>query len=108
MKPVSKPNELDAFKDLLGKATEHQTGSKFVLDKEKYPDVRETPYGFIYNVVDDKGNILRSITDSTAERMTWGKPNLPKENLGFSVDFDGDESFYPDWESAYKAAKGIK
>lgn len=102
------PNEqaesmnMDEFSNLLGKATEKQTGSRFVLDKEKYPDVEETPYGFIYNV----GG--RSITDATAERMTWPKSMWPKESLGFRVAFGGDEVEYPTWEEAYKAAKGIK
>lgn len=107
MANAKNPDELSAFKDLLGRATEKQTGTRFVLDKNKYPDVEETPYGFIYNVKLPNGQI-KSITDATAQRMTWGKNHLPTENLGFTVDFDGDESFYPDWESAYKAAKGIK
>lgn len=102
------PNEMDAFRDLLGRATEKQTGSRFVLDKEKYPDVEETPYGFYYNVRLPNGQ-MRTITDATQQLMTFmdGHPK-PTSDQGFFADIDGDESWYPDWESAYKAAKGIK
>lgn len=71
----------------------------FVLDKQKYPDVEETPYGFIYNV---NG---KSITDIAAQNRKFG---MPSSSGGFSLAVDGDESFYEDWDSAYKAAKGIK
>lgn len=96
---------LEQFPDLLRVATEKRTGRpSFKLDKKLYPDVEETPFGFIYNV---NG---KSITDQNAQRMTWGEKFAPKENedFGFTVDFDGDEAYYPDFESAYKAAKGIK
>ena len=72
----------------------------FKLDKEKYPDVEETPYGFIYNV----GG--RSITDIGGQNRKFGMGR--PDATGFTVEFDGDESFYPDFELAYKAAKGIK
>lgn len=70
------------------------------LDKAKYPDVEETPYGFIYNV----GG--RSITDLGGERKKRF-PNKYDESkqYGFSVERDGDEYFYPTFEDAYKAAK---
>ena len=71
----------------------------FVLDKEKYPDVQETPYGFIYNV---NG---RSITDLAGQNRAFG---MPSSSGGFTLAVDGDESYYDDWDSAYKAAKGIK
>lgn len=71
----------------------------FKLDKEKYPDVEETPYGFIYNV---NG---KSITDVLRQNQKFG---LPGKSGGFTLAVDGDEIFYPDWESAYKAAKGVK
>lgn len=103
--PLDLKKKWDDFSDTLAKATEHQTGlPSFNLDKEKYPDVEETPYGFIYNV---NGN---SITDRTKERMTWGEKHYPKQNLGFGV-FDaakGEEFEFPTWEDAYKYAKGIK
>ena len=74
----------------------------FVLDKEKYPDVETTPYGFIYNV---NGH---SITDSTSQRRKL-MPSHFKEGVdyGFTLTEGGDEVYYPDFDSAYKAAKGI-
>lgn len=73
----------------------------FVLDANKYADVQKTPYGFIYNV----GN--QSITDLTEQdSKLFGKPAV--KNKGFSLTVDGDEAFYPDFDSAYKAAKGLK
>lgn len=73
----------------------------FKLDSKKYPDVEETPYGFIYNV----GN--QSITDIAEQNARlFNKPAT--KNDGFTLTVDGDEVFYPDFESAYKAAKGIK
>ena len=71
----------------------------FVLDKNKYPDVEETPYGFIYNV---NG---RSITDVEGQNRKFG---IPGKSGGFTLEVDGDEVFYPDFESAYNAAKGRK
>lgn len=73
----------------------------FKLDKEKYPDVEETPYGFIYNV----GN--QSITDVAEQNARLFKRPATKSG-GFTLTIDGDEVFYPDFEAAYKAAKGIK
>ena len=96
---------LEQFPDLLKDATTARTHRpSFKLDKKLYPDVEETPYGFIYNV---NGH---SITDQTAQRMTWGDKFAPKENddFGFTVDIGGDESYYPTFDEAYKAAKGIK
>lgn len=72
----------------------------FVLDKEKYPDVEVTPYGFIYNV----GG--RSITDIGGQNKRFGHGKTG--NQGFTVEFEGDESYYPTWEDAYKVAKGIR
>lgn len=72
---------------------------EFVLDKKKYPDVEETPYGFIYNV---NG---KSITDVLGQNRKLG---LPGKSGGFTLAIDGDESFYDTFEDAYKAAKGIK
>ena len=73
----------------------------FKLDKKKYPDVEETPYGFIYNA----GG--RSITDLKAQNKALGYPLFDKTD-GFSVTIGGDEVYYDDFDSAYKAAKGIK
>jgi len=73
----------------------------FELNREKYPDVEETPYGFIYNV----GN--QSITDVAEQNARlFNKPATKSD--GFTLTVDGDEVFYPDFDSAYKAAKGIK
>ena len=71
----------------------------FKLDSEKYPDVEETPYGFIYNV----GN--QSITDVAEQNARLFNRPATKSG-GFTLTVDGDEVFYPDFESAYKAAKG--
>lgn len=72
---------------------------EFNLDKEKYPDVEETPYGFIYNV---NG---RSITDQSAMAKKFGFGS----GSGFTVNTpDNDEVYYEDWDSAYQAAKGMK
>ncbi len=78
----------------------------FQLDKKKYPDVEETPYGFIYNV---NGH---SITDQTGMRKTYsmmgsnpfGKTD-PNRNYGFTVEIGGDEVYYETFDEAYKAAK---
>lgn len=93
-----------AYKNPLEQAEDIVGGFKytpFKLDREKYPDVEETPYGFIYNV---NG---RSITDANAQNRKFG---FGKEGVdyGWTLEVDGDEAYYPDFESAYKAAKGIK
>lgn len=80
---------------------QEQVYTPFKLDKKKYPDVEETPYGFIYNA----GG--RSITDLKAQNKALGYPLFDKTD-GFSVTIGGDEAYYPDFDSAYKAAKGIK
>ena len=89
-----------AYKSPLDLADEKEY-TPFVLDSKKYPDVQTTPYGFIYNV----GN--QSITDlSEQDASLFGKPAT--RNKGFSLTVDGDEVFYPDFDSAYRAVKGIK
>lgn len=93
-----------AFKTPLEQSNEMQKPvvPAFKLDKEKYPDVEETPYGFIYNV----GNT--SIEDIGHHMRRTGMDLKPNDNAGFTVFMSGDEVWYPDFESAYKAAKGIK
>lgn len=92
-------NPLDQAKALQ----QEQAYVPFKLDKKKYPDVEETPYGFIYNV----GG--RSITDAKEQARAFdGERFKPDREYGFSLEVNGDESYYPDFESAYKAAKGIK
>ena len=75
----------------------------FVLDKQKYPDVEETPYGFIYNV---NG---KSITDVEGQNLKLfdKKPN-PMLKPGFTVaDDSGDEISFHDFDTTYKFAKGL-
>lgn len=75
----------------------------FVLDKKLYPDVEETPYGYVYNVG------KHSITDLGRERQKIMPSHFdPNKNYGFSVTVGGDESYYPSFEEAYKMIKGIK
>lgn len=75
----------------------------FKVDKKKYPDVEETPYGFIFNV---NG---RSITDAKEQaRQTMPGHFKPDRNYGFTLTANGDEAYYEDFDQAYKAAKGIK
>ena len=77
---------------------EEQEYVPFALDTKKYPDVQTTPYSFIYNI----GN--KSITDlSEQDAHLFRKPAT--KNKGFSLTVDGDEVYYPDFESAYQAAK---
>lgn len=71
----------------------------FKFDKEKYPDVEETPYGFIYNV----GG--KSITDLAGQKKKLGY-SLSTEDSGFTVAVGGEEVFFKDFDSAYKYAKG--
>lgn len=75
----------------------------FKLDKEKYPDVEVTPYGFIYNV---NG---RSITDVDAQNRKFKPDYKPSPAFvpGFIVTDDfGDEVSFGTWEDAYNFAKG--
>lgn len=72
----------------------------FKLDKEKYPDVEDTPYGFIFNV---GGN---SITDLAEQEAKLFKTPATK-NKGFTVTIGGDEVYYDTFDEAYKAAKGV-
>ena len=88
------------FKNPLAQAEALQN-KPFKLDKKAYPDVEETPYGFIYNV---NG---RSVTDLNAQNKALGYPLFDKTQ-GFTVTIGGDEVYYDDFDSAYKAAKGIK
>lgn len=88
------------FKNPLDQANALQY-TPFKLDRAKYPDVEETPYGFIYNV----GN--KSITDlAEQDAHLFHKPAT--KSGGFTLTVDGDEVFYPSFEEAYKAAKRIK
>lgn len=90
------------YKNPLAQAEDLQN-KPFKLDKKAYPDVEETPYGFIYNV----GG--RSITDAKEQARAFdGDRFKPNREYGFTVDIDGDEAYYEDFDSAYKAAKGIK
>lgn len=74
----------------------------FKLDKKLYPDVEETPYGYVYNVG------KHSITDLGGERQKIMPSHFdPNKNYGFSVTIDGDEAFYPSFEEAYKMIKGM-
>lgn len=75
---------------------ENAENGTFKLDKEKYPDVEETPYGFIYNVNGE------SITDLKAQNEKSGMGG----GSGFSLTKDGDEVYFETFEDAYKAAKG--
>lgn len=75
---------------------ENAENGTFKLDKEKYPDVEETPYGFIYNVNGE------SITDLKAQNKKFGMSG----GSGFSLTKDGDEVYFETFEDAYKAAKG--
>lgn len=72
----------------------------FKLDKEKYSDVEETPYGFIYNV---NGH---SITDVRGQKKAFGEPFEENKDYGFWVEIDGDEVFAKDFDEAYRKAKG--
>ena len=75
---------------------ENAENGTFKLDKEKYPDVEETPYGFIYNVNGE------SITDLKAQNKKFGMSG----GSGFLLTKDGDEVYFETFEDAYKAAKG--
>jgi len=95
-KRMGKPNTEN---DKMGKWKEqYNKAGFFQLDKEKYPDVEQTSYGFIYNV---NG---KNITDIAAQNKMFGMPG----GSGFSVEIGGDESFYETFDEAYKAAKGGK
>lgn len=71
----------------------------FKLDKEKYPDVEETPYGFAYNV----GN--QTITDIKAQNKAFGRDVDNDKEYGFTLTVDGDEVYYNSFDEAYAAAK---
>lgn len=78
----------------------------FKLDTKKYADVKQTPYGYIYNV----GN--KSITDLNAQNRHFAK-NDPSfkfdenKDYGFSVTNDsGDETYHDTWDKAYNTARG--
>jgi hypothetical protein len=76
----------------------------FKLDKKKYPDVKTTPYGFIYNV----GN--SSITDLAEQDRAFKGDKFkfdPNKKYGFSRTTDsGDEVIHDTFEDAYNAVKG--
>lgn len=95
-KRIGKPNtENDKMKEWK---EQYNKAGFFQLDKEKYPDVEQTSYGFIYNV---NG---KNITDIAAQNKMFGMPG----GSGFSVEIGGDESFYETFDEAYNAAKGGK
>jgi len=71
----------------------------FKLDKEKYPDVEETDYGFVYNV---NG---QSITDLKAQEKAFGGKIDENKDYGFTLTVDGDEVHYKSFDEAYAAAK---
>lgn len=90
-----------AVSEQFGKQFEEVNEPKhpFKLDKEKYPDVEETDYGFIYNV---NG---KSITDLKAQAKMFGEQIDSEKDYGFSLTQDGDEVYYDSFDNAYKAAK---
>ena len=101
------------MEEKINMATQFKTGDAaaqamqrkpFKLDRGLYPDVEETPYGFIYNV----GG--QSITDVGEHMRKTGMGGFLRENdnPGFTLFVDGDEAWYPSFDAAYKAAKGIK
>ena len=71
----------------------------FKFDKEKYPDVEETPYGFAYNV---NG---KTITDLKGQDKAFGRQIDDNKDYGFSLTVDGDEVYYNSFDEAYQAAK---
>lgn len=80
-----------------------KTREPFKLNKELYPDVEETPYGFIYNV---NGH---SITDMGAQMQKIMPSHYDSsKDYGWTLEVGGDESFYPSFEEAYKRAKELK
>lgn len=88
-----------AFKSPLEQAQAMEY-TPFKLDKSKYPDVEETPYGFIYNV---NGQSITDLSEQDAKLLK--KPAT--RNKGFTLTIDNDEVYFPDFESAYKRAKKI-
>ena len=97
---------MDKLKAGIEKIKDKATNGEYIfrLDKEKYPDVEETPYGFIYNVNN------RSITDLEGQEKAFNKnyKYSPAIIRGFTVQDDyGDEVNFHDFDTAYKFAKGI-
>lgn len=73
----------------------------FKLDKEKYPDVEETDYGFIYNV---NGVSIEDI-GAHMKQSGMGDKLGKNDKAGFSVAKDGDELWFATFDEAYQAAK---
>lgn len=82
-------------------AKEEHKPNEFKLDKEKYPDVEETPYGFIYNAYG------HSITDVAGQNKAFGEFVDPNKNYGFHLEVGGDESYYDSFDEAYNRAKEL-
>lgn len=74
----------------------------FKLDKSKYPDVEETPYGFIYNVGGS------SITDLRGQRRAFGEDVDDYKDYDFTYTRGGDEINAPSFEEAYQQIKRRK
>lgn len=76
----------------------------FKLDTKKYADVKQTPYGYIYNVDGE------SITDLNAQNRHFAK-NDPSfkfdknKDYGFSRTAGGDEVLHTTFDEAYQAIK---
>ena len=73
----------------------------FKFDKKKYPDAKETPYGFIYNAYG------HSITDIAGQNKAFGEFVDPDKNYGFHLEVGGDESYYETFDEAYNRAKEL-
>lgn len=96
-------NKEGSYLDEFIKNYEKPTYTPFKLDKNKYKDVEETPYGFIYNA----GN--QSITDLAEQERAFGNKIDPNKKYGFTRTTDsGDEIFHETFEDAYNAIKGGK
>lgn len=65
-----------------------------------YEGVKQTPYGYIYNIG------KTSITDLKAERKSMNMKVDENKEYGYTVFKDGEEVYYPTFEEAYKSAKG--
>jgi len=89
-----KKDEAENFTELT-----KQPKGEFKLDKQKYPDVEKTPYGYVYNV---NGT---SITDLGGEAKKLGFGYDPNKQYGFSVARDGEEQVYESFEDAYNSIK---
>lgn len=81
--------------------------SDFKLDKEKYPDVEETPYGYIYNVNGQSITNQKAMNKSFHDKDS-SYPYDPNKEYGWSYTKDGDEVYAESFDDAYNAVKGKK